>query len=550
MKTISLRALSPCFLALFLYANTLDYDFSYDDRGIVLENSDIQLLNWSRLLASSYWGESEDGLYRPLTMLSYGVNQFFDGGARYFHAVNAALHAVNVFLLYLFVGRHIGDKHALWTALCFAANPLLSEAVASIVGRAELLSFCFGLMGWIVWDIAKEKERIYWLLVAGVILLLSQLAKETGVVFAVAILVADWKREAPFVATALIPLVACCSGLLLKLWAIGTLSPRAIGFIDNPLAYADAAVRMANGLAIYIRYLIKIVYPWHLSADYSFDQISVIDRWYAGEVWLALALLCSILFFLLRWCRRNPFALRWTVAASLSLFIVSSIPTASSTIFAERLLYFPTAFYALLLSDFILRMRLGQNNFLLIALVGGCALLTLDRIRVWENDSALFRSAVQTSPRSARSHYGLGVSLHRASQWGPALASYDKALEIYPRYADAQYNRAALLLGQGKLEEAYKAYGEVVEWNPGYVKARRALALIEIERGQIEKGIERLYELARQASGAEEAYESLVLVLLQLGRQDEAERVWADGVRALPDNTLLQALRSRVARHE
>ena len=86
MKTISLRALSPCFLALFLYANTLDYDFSYDDRGIVLENSDIQLLNWSRLLASSYWGESEDGLYRPLTMLSYGVNQFFDGGARYFHA--------------------------------------------------------------------------------------------------------------------------------------------------------------------------------------------------------------------------------------------------------------------------------------------------------------------------------------------------------------------------------------------------------------------------------------------------------------------------------
>ena len=87
---------------------------------------------------------------------------------------------------------------------------------------------------------------------------------------------------------------------------------------------------------------------------------------------------------------------------------------------------------------------------------------------------------MQTSPRSARSHYGLGVSLHRASQWGPALASYDKALEIYPRYADAQYNRAALLLGQGKLEEAYKAYGEVVEWNPGYVKARRALALIEI----------------------------------------------------------------------
>lgn len=550
MKAKSLAALFPCFLALFLYANTLDYDFSYDDRGIVIENSDIQLLNWSRLISSSYWGESGDGLYRPLTMLSYGANQFFDGNARYFHAVNAALHAVNTFLLYLLVCRHMGAKRAFWTALCFAANPLLSEAVASVVGRAELLSFCFGVLGWLVWDIAKEKESSYWPLVAGVIFLLAQLAKETGIVFAVAVLVADWKRKPPFVFASLIPLVACCSGLLLKLWAIGTLGPRVIGFIDNPLAYTDDLVRMANGVAIYIRYLIKIAYPWPLSADYSFDQFPVVSRWYAGEIWLALALLCSVLFFTLLWCRSNPFVMRWAVATGLSLFIVSSIPTASSTIFAERLLYFPAAFYALLLGEYILRMRVGQNHFLLIAFVGVCALLTLDRIRVWENDNALFRSAVQTSPRSARVHYGLGVSLHRSSQWSSALASYDKALEIYPRYADAQYNRAALLLGQGKLEEAYKAYSEVVEWNPGYVKARRALALIEIERGQIEKGIDRLYQLADRASGAEEAYESLVLVLLQLGRQDEAERVWADGVRALPGNTLLQALRSRVVRRE
>ncbi len=547
MKTSHLGILLSSALALLLYAHTLDYDFSYDDRGILVENEDIQQLNWSRLLLGSYWGESGDGLYRPLTMLSYGANSLLGKESSYFHAVNIALHAINVFLLYLSAYRYGGNKRAFWSALCFAANPLLSESVASVVGRAELLSFAFGLTGWIVWDFARDhKNRLEWLLVAGVIFLFSQLAKENGVVFAVAVLLSERRKDGLPIYGYLIPIAACCSGLVLKLWAIGSLRPSVIGFIDNPLAYANDAVRVANGLVIYARYVIKVVYPWHLSIDYSFDQIPVITPWFAGDVLIVLVLLCSTLFFLWRWGRSDRFIARWSAAIGFSLFIVSSIPIASSTLFAERLLYFPVAGFSLLLSGSIIRMRFGEKYFFLTVLVIIYSLLTLERIPVWENDATLFRSAVKTSPNSARSYYGLGLSLHRTGQWEKALVSYEKALKIYPHYADAQYNRAALLLGQKKYEDAYNAYAEVVMWNPGYVKAKRALALIEIDRGQIEIGLERLYELVDERNGAEEAYESLVLALMQLGRDGEAERVLADGLRVVPNSARLHGLLPRV----
>lgn len=545
MEKSHLGPLLSATLALFLYANTLGYDFSYDDIGVIVDNRDIQQFNWSGMLVDSYWRGAGDGLYRPITILSYGVNQLIAEEASCYHAVNVVLHAVNVLLLYFFVARFCGRERAFWTAMCFAANPLLSEAVASVVGRAELLSFFFGVLGWITWDYGKEKNRTVWLLIAGCVFLLSQLAKETGIVFAAAAVVADWKKEKTFAYTNFIPIAAGCSGLLLKLWAIGSLRPRVIGFIDNPLAYAHDAERVANGLLIYIRYLVKAIYPWPLSVDYSFDQISLVKPWYAGEVLLVVCVLGSALLILLRWIGSNRFTLRWSVAVGLSIFTVSSIPTASSTIFAERLLYTPLAGFALFLSGLILRMSAVQGRILLVGIIAVYALLTLERIPVWKNDTALFKSAVETSSNSARSYYGLGLSMHRAGQVAPALEAYESALKIYPKYADAQYNRAALLLGQGKLEEAYKAYRDVAEWNPGYVKARRALALLEVELGANEKGIQRLYELVAEGGG-EEAYESLVRVLLQLDRRVEAERVLVDGLKTIPQSARLRELRVTV----
>jgi len=535
-------AILSCGLALVLYASSLSFEFTYDDRGILLQNENVKHSEWSQLLLGSYWGEQGDGLFRPLTMLSYGVNFAISGKARSFHGFNIALHIINVLLLYLIAYRYWGVERAVWSSVLFAANPILSESVASIVGRAELLSFTFGLTGWILWDYARgNKGRVGWLFAASVALLFSQLAKENGMIFSFAMVVAEWKGDKVARFSLLFPITACMGGIFLKYFAIGSLSPSVIGFIDNPLAYAETAVRMTNGLGILVRYGIKLVFPWPMSVDYSFDQIPVITPWYASDHMWALALLLSVYFFARRWAVSDIFHLRWSISLALSIFLVCSIPIASSTIYAERLLYLPVAVFTLLLCGVISQIEIRSARALFVGLAVVLSGLTLSRIPVWENDTTLFSSAVLTSPRSARSFYGLGVTLHRKGQLEPALAAYDKALEIYPKYAEAQYNRAALFLGQGEYAQAHTAYSEVVAWNPGYIKARRALALIEIELGHIEQGLERLRLLASENKDLEDI-EILVNVLGQLGRRAEAEQVLLERVETEPNNRVLNDL--------
>jgi tetratricopeptide (TPR) repeat protein len=168
--------------------------------------------------------------------------------------------------------------------------------------------------------------------------------------------------------------------------------------------------------------------------------------------------------------------------------------------------------------------------------------LAWQRSWVWESDATLFASLVQTSPHSAKSHYGQALSLHREEKYIQALAAYDRALVIYPQYVDALFNRGALLLSMGRLDEAYDSYRLAAEKNPDYVKARRALAMIEVERGEVERGIERLKNVVAKQRGYIEASESLVLILWNIGRREEAESVLGEALRHNPSDEQLHRL--------
>jgi hypothetical protein len=54
--------------------------FVYADRFIIEQNPAVQEPGWMILAGQSHWGELvQAGLYRPLTMLSYGLNRVLTG---------------------------------------------------------------------------------------------------------------------------------------------------------------------------------------------------------------------------------------------------------------------------------------------------------------------------------------------------------------------------------------------------------------------------------------------------------------------------------------
>ncbi len=129
--------------AALLNINTLGNGFTLDDRTLVLEDPRTSGLDHiGEIITGGYRISQTDSLYRPLTVLSLALNRVVTGeGAFGFHLVNLGLHLIAVLLVFL-LGREIfRDRHSsLIAALVFAVHPVHVEAVANIVGRAEIMA--------------------------------------------------------------------------------------------------------------------------------------------------------------------------------------------------------------------------------------------------------------------------------------------------------------------------------------------------------------------------------------------------------------------------
>ncbi|XP_018325681.1 transmembrane and TPR repeat-containing protein CG4341-like [Agrilus planipennis] len=158
-----------CLLAFILYYNSLDGDFVYDDRRAILTNPDLLPSSpWNQLLENDFWGtplsdSGSHGSYRPLCVLTFRINYLLGGFQPWgYHVVNVILHCLATALLvrvarsvlptsYSYIGSAV-------TGLIFAAHPVHTEAVAGVVGRADLTACNFYFMSFLCY-IAHCKYR-------------------------------------------------------------------------------------------------------------------------------------------------------------------------------------------------------------------------------------------------------------------------------------------------------------------------------------------------------------------------------------------------------
>ncbi|XP_053676726.1 protein O-mannosyl-transferase TMTC2 [Anopheles nili] len=192
-------SLGCCTLAFVLYINTLSAGFVYDDRRAILGNPDVPgaAAGWAQLLQNDFWGtplvdSGSHGSYRPLCVASFRLNYLLDGFKPFgYHLVNVLLHSLATGLV-VKLARHIlpagGHRPgAAIAGLLFAAHPIHTEAVAGVVGRADLTGCIFYLLAllayirhvrWRQWG-----DRRQWVALGGTVLLATAalLCKETAV---------------------------------------------------------------------------------------------------------------------------------------------------------------------------------------------------------------------------------------------------------------------------------------------------------------------------------------------------------------------------------
>ena len=125
-----------------------------------------------QILGNDFWGtplthSGSHKSYRPLTVLTFRLNHLLHGATPLgFHFINVLLHSLAT-ALFTHLARRLNPAQSsfpVWAAgLTFAAHPVHCEAVAGVVGRADVLAcifFLLSLLSYIQYCVYRDRLRL------------------------------------------------------------------------------------------------------------------------------------------------------------------------------------------------------------------------------------------------------------------------------------------------------------------------------------------------------------------------------------------------------
>jgi Tfp pilus assembly protein PilF len=496
-------------VAIAVYADSLGGALLYDDVNAIVGNALVRTADVGRILTEpSWWGVARGPLWRPLTTLTFAANHAVHGVDPVgYHVVNVVLHAaVSVAVLIVFAWVTGGARVALAAALLFAAHPIHTEAVASVVGRAELIAAVGFFAAWACWLAADEVDgapsrRRAWRAAAVVAYFAAMCGKENAIALPAVLLLVDVLRPGlpsePAAIRRHLPTYGALAAaallfVVLRAAVIGEVTP-APDLLDNPLGTLSFAARAATTVKVIGLYAARLVFPYWLSADYSFDQISAVesplDAGFLGGLTAMLGV--PVLAW---WSRHRAPALTLGLGVLIATFaVVANVFFLIGTIMGERLMYLPSAGFCLAVAAALgaaaseSRAPAARRSpafalpVALLVVVFGAR--TLARNRVWSDPLTFYSAMTADAPRSARSHRELAVALGAAGRLDEARSAFERSLAIKPDDAATLYDFGNVASEHGRFDEAVELYRRALQAKPDFVAAMENLGNAESMRG-------------------------------------------------------------------
>jgi len=491
-------------VAVLVYLPTFRAAFTFDDIPIIEENQLVRSTGQlGAIWRSHYWAgkvDAEDkGLYRPLTLTTYNLQYALSGeNPAPFHAVNVLLHALVCLLLLLTVQRL---THNAWlgaaTALLFAVHPVHTEAVAGIVGRAELLAAGFMLAAMLAYDRYRHNGRILWLALLALATFGAVTSKEHGFVTGPLIVLQELyyffsgrqKEPRPGRLVAGLGVVAVVSAALLVIRMQVTGDP-ASHELWHGVSGPD---RMATAIRIVMEYVGLHLVPWPLVADYWSD-LAPIRGWASAGAWAGLVVLLAMTGIVIT-LRKRKTVIAWGVAFFLlTLLPVSNFLFAIGFVKAERILYIPSIGLLAAIVGALWWMRVKPwGRSLAPALYGLMILafipLTWQRATEWKDNLTLAAATLRQSPTNPRFNNMMGKELNARGDQAQAITYYRRALEGNPNHVPALVNYGLALSGSGQPREAAGILEKALNLNPGNMPVYVNLMSVYRSLGELDKNV-------------------------------------------------------------
>lgn len=255
-------------IGVIVYGNMFLNGFVGDDPGYI-NHPFIQQFQILKLIdggSTDLGGSSPvtSQFYRPMMLISFAqIYQFFGDAAFFYHLFQLILHISNALLIFFLLQRFFRKSLALGLSLIFLVHPINVETVAYVSDLQDILFVFFGLASLNLLARKGELSLMKQSLV-GVLLLLSLLSKETGILFVfIIVLYQIFFNVKQKLVKVVVPLVGAIVVYGLIRFAIASVwiakSPA------SPLSELSLSERLIHIPKIFVYYLSTFFYPQNLA---------------------------------------------------------------------------------------------------------------------------------------------------------------------------------------------------------------------------------------------------------------------------------------------
>ena len=452
-------AIAVALASVLVYAIGLANGFAFDDVVLIPNDARVRDFDLWALIARPYWNDSELGLYRPLTSISFALDWAVSKSPAWFHFTNMLWHALASALAYLLLGRFFRPGAALIGGLLFALHPVHVEAVANIVGRAEMIAATFFFAACLVWT-SRSIAATPRILLTLVCYILAMFAKESAVVLPAVLVLVDVAYGAPlrdYLRTRWRDIAALSVALVVFMiirWSvIGGLAP--VKLDPSLEVTTNAWQRILTALPAWPIFARLLTVPYTLLADYGPRVLMPVAEWTQAAV-IGLTLVVVTVFgglvALATGHRRWALGLLWF---PITILTVSNFIFPIGVIVAERTLYLPAfaiCFAATAAWQAYATTRLAVALALSIAL--GFTVRSMTRIPDWKSTDSIMQAMLRDRPDGFRAHWHMARMARRDNVVPTALAQYDTALALWPYREGLVQEAVAYASSQGRTQWA------------------------------------------------------------------------------------------------
>ena len=411
-------------LILFSFANTLNSPFNFDDNAVLHQ---ISLYNPTQFTSPVYIRPDINNnilisaaiYYRHLFFLSFSLNHSLGGlNPMGYHLVNISFHiftSVTLFLIiYLTIkyGKNQKAKQAFGiaglTSVLFATNPLSTETVTYLSGRASGIAAFFYLLAVLFFILGSLKKvhgktsQISFYALTIISFIAAMLSKETSLTLPAVIVLYEfcfinkenWSPLKSRLKFLYFPFSVSILALIFVQYSLQETLINGIEKLDLKYLLTQAEV---------VAYALKLCFfPINLVFDYDFTNnwlMSGFFKWLPLLLWLTLIILVINKFKSLE--PVIPFSIFWFI---LTISITNSfLPRID--LLSERNLYLPAIgptflisfiFYNWLVKQSSLRFRKWLILIVLIVIIQ--VSLTIKRNSVYTSNISLWEDTLKKSP--------------------------------------------------------------------------------------------------------------------------------------------------------